>query len=123
MPLRIRTIVTWAAAIAWAAVIFSLSALPGSAVPGRFGSLAHFTEYAILGGLLLIALSPRKDLGASAVLALALASSYAVTDELHQSFVVMRMPDVVDWLVDTAGALTAVALLAGTYRVLAARRS
>lgn len=100
-----------------------MSALPGSAVPGRFGSFAHFTEYAILGGLLVFALSSRRDLASSALLAIAIASSYAVTDELHQSFVVMRMPDIVDWLVDTSGAITAVALFAGAYRTMTAERS
>lgn len=91
------------------ALIFGLSALPGSAVPGRFGTLAHFGLYAVLGALYLTAL-PGNDRRPwlAALLALALASAYGVTDEFHQSFVPGRVPDVSDWLVDTAGALTAV---------------
>jgi VanZ family protein len=33
-----------------------------------------------------------------------LASAYGITDELHQAFVPLRMPDPMDWLVDTVGA-------------------
>lgn len=94
-------------AVVWMGVIFALSSLPGSAVPGRFGSAGHFALYAVLGALYLLALRRREPAWRSLVLAVALASLYGVTDEFHQSFVPGRMPDPVDWLVDTAGALTA----------------
>lgn len=82
-----------------------MSALPGSQVPGRFGSLAHFGEYAIFSALLYLALRVDNDRTRAAVLAVVIASAYAVTDEFHQSFVPMRTPDPADWLVDTAGAV------------------
>lgn len=114
-------IVWGVAALGWMGVIFRLSALPGSAIPGHFSSLGHFALYAVLAGLYLLAL-PEGTPGALrwAGVAVLMASVYGVTDEFHQSFVPGRMPDVVDWLVDTAGALTAVALMTA-WRAVAAR--
>ena len=95
------------AAVAWMVVIFALSSRPGSAVPGRFGSLGHFVLYSILGALYLLALPRLQPWWRAALLAVLLASAYGVTDEFHQSFVPDRTPDVVDWLVDTVAAATA----------------
>jgi VanZ family protein len=94
----------------WAAVIFTMSSVPGSQVPGRFGSLAHFVEYAILALLLARALSLSHPQASTVIGAVVLSSAYAVTDELHQSFVPMRVPDPMDWLLDTAGAIVSVLL-------------
>lgn len=113
-PRRLRAVPAKAAgwlALAWSGAIFSASSVPGSAVPGRFGSLAHFLEYAILAALIFVAL--RGDgLADRALAVVALASAYGATDELHQAFVTMRMPDPVDWAVDTAGAIAAAAVFA-----------
>jgi VanZ family protein len=94
------------------AVIFALSSLPGSAVPGHFGNAPHFFEYALLGGLYLIALPRLSATWRRIGLAVLLASLYGVTDEFHQSFVPGRTPDIVDWLLDTAGAATGAAVVA-----------
>jgi VanZ family protein len=96
------SIARWVPAIAWMAVIFSLSSVPGSSVPGRFGSLAHFVEYAILGALLVLAIGPRVK--AAPLVAIALSVAYAVSDEFHQAFVPGRVPDPADIAVDLAGA-------------------
>lgn len=110
------------ATVAWMAVIFGLSSLPGSAVPGKYGTLAHFAVYAVLGALLLIAL-PRADRPWVAIAtAVAIASLYGITDEFHQSFVPGRVPDIADWAVDTAGALTATLLLEAARRLTAKRQ-
>jgi len=95
------------------AVIFRLSALPGSQVPGRFGSLGHFLGYAVLGVLVFMALRPGRSPQAALALAVLFCSVYGITDEFHQSFVPSRTPDIVDWGVDTIGAAcgAAVALL------------
>lgn len=98
------------------ALIFGLSSVPGPAFPesvdflGRFATLAHFILYAVLG-LLLASAFGRPD-GRTLALAVAIASLYGVSDEMHQVFVPGRSPDPLDWLADTLGALTAVALLA-----------
>lgn len=95
------------AAIAWMAVIFALSSMPGDAVPaGDYGSYGHFFLYAVLGGLYVLALPADRPAMRAVLLAVVLASAYGITDELHQAFVPGRVPDPVDWLVDTAGALT-----------------
>ena len=75
--------------------------------------LAHFTEYAVLTGLLWRAL---RGLGARFPLAIAMAISlgYAATDEFHQTFVDGRKGTPVDVLIDFAGiaiAATAIAVL------------
>ena len=91
-------------------VIFYLSSLPGDAVPGRFGYLGHFLEYALLGILLLVALSGRTDAAGLLAASVMIASAYGITDEVHQAFVPGRMPELADWMVDTAGALAGAGL-------------
>lgn len=109
-----------AAAGLWAAVIFGFSAMPGSDVPGRFGPLAHFVEYAILSALLRLSMPPRCAGGT--ILAICAASAYGVTDELHQAFVPGRIPDHADWLLDTAGAALGALSAALVVRAHQARR-
>jgi len=111
MPTTARRIALWIPAIAWAGVIFLVSSVPGSQIPGRIPSeVGHLGEYFILGCLLYLAL--RIDLPAkkALVLAVVIASAYGVTDEFHQRFVVMRTPDIYDWVLDTIGALVGAAL-------------
>lgn len=93
------------AAIAWMAVIFALSSMPGDAVPaGSYGSYGHFFLYTVLAALYLLAIPSGRSATRIMLVAVALASAYGITDELHQVFVPGRVPDPVDWLVDTAGA-------------------
>lgn len=97
----------------WAALIFALSSMPGSSVPGRFGTLAHLIEYLVLAALIIRSLDgTRGTVVEHIVLAVSLAAAWAATDELHQAFVPLRTPDPVDWIVDTAGALVGALLLA-----------
>ncbi|MHB1342495.1 MAG: VanZ family protein [Coriobacteriia bacterium] len=107
-PVTRNAMIRWAFVAAWMAVIFRLSALPGSSVPGNFGSFGHFGVYAVLGALVTFALRspsvwPR---------AVAFASVYGVTDEIHQLFVPGRMADPVDWVVDTIGAIAGAVVVA-----------
>jgi VanZ family protein len=100
---------TWIPVAAWAAVIFTVSSIPS--LDSGLGTwdtvlrkLAHVGEYAILGGLLYRAV--RREPAA-----IALGSLYAVTDEVHQSFVAGRNGSPVDWLIDTAGVVAGVLLV------------
>lgn len=104
-------IARWVPAAGWAGVIFWLSSKPSTGLPGPFSPAAHFVAYAILGALLWLALGGMRGSARAAVVAVVLASLYGITDEYHQSFVPNRMPDPVDWIVDTLGALTAVLAL------------
>lgn len=120
---RLTRAATIVGTLAWMAVIFGFSSLPGSAVPGKYGSLAHFCEYGILAVLYALALPDGFSWRRRTMAAVAMASLYGVTDEFHQSFVPGRVPDVVDWMVDTAGAITAVGALSALGALLARRRS
>lgn len=137
MSQRAHLILSWIIVALWAGVIFFMSAHTGNDFDGTgplaaikrwlvglvatiFGPdtdivnvAAHFTEYLIFGVLLVVAARrtwPALGWGKLALVAVALASLYAVTDEFHQSFVPGRMCDPADWLTDTLGA----ALGAGT---------
>ena len=118
----VRWFWTWGPAIAQMAAIFAASSL--TAVPDLPGGLSnhtgHFVGYALLGALALRGFSGarwRGVTGASAWRAVAFASLYGITDELHQFFVANRTPDVVDWVADSLGALTGVCLAVGVARL------
>lgn len=122
MSVMTRRTVLWALVAAWAAVIFAFSSIPGSNVPGRYGSLAHFTEYALLGGLLYHALRVDRSPAVAYVVATIVASAYGLTDEFHQSFVPLRVPDAMDWLIDTVGALSGATISAAAGRLASLKR-
>ena len=111
MRARTKRWIAGGLAVIWMGVIFGLSELPGSAVPGRFGWLGHLLAYAILASLYLAALDPTLRAPRAAAVAVVLASVYGILDELHQLYVPGRSSDPVDWLVDTAGAILAVWLI------------
>ena len=104
----------WIPVFLWAGLIFTLSSVPdlGTGL-GTWNvvlrKIAHIAEYALLGALLYRA--TRR-----APAALLLASAYAVTDEIHQTFVPSRHGTPVDWLIDTAGAAIGVAVAARVWR-------
>jgi VanZ family protein len=101
----------WIPVLVWMTVIFAVSSIRGSSLPGGPPGLAHFVEYAVLGALLVWALLrsvPQRSVVALAVL---LASGYGITDELHQLLVPQRTADVADWGVDTIGALVGALVL------------
>jgi hypothetical protein len=110
---RRRTLLPWLPAALWMAVIFGASSIPGSSIPGGYSVYGHVAEYAVLGVLLYLparrSMSPLR----AALLALAVASLYGVTDEIHQIWTPLRTPDPVDWATDTLAAGVAVALATG----------
>lgn len=61
---------------------------------------AHFTEYAMLGGLFYLNCYRKR---AGFLLAVVLTSAYACTDELHQLFISGRSGQLRDVLIDTCG--------------------
>jgi VanZ family protein len=107
---------TWLPVVAWAAVIFALSAVPdlGNGIGGWdlvLRKIAHTAEYAVLGALLV------RATGRSG-LAFTLGTLYAVTDEIHQTFVRGRHGSPVDVAIDAVG----VALGIAVWHALHARR-
>jgi VanZ family protein len=108
-PLRLDL---WLPPLLLMGAIFFLSAQPSLDsglgwvdMVGR--KLIHFGEYALLAFLwwraLVTVTTPRR----AALIAFALASAYAATDEYHQTFVEGRHGSPVDWLIDSAGAAAA----------------
>jgi VanZ family protein len=108
-------VAAWVGAVAWAALLFGLSALPADATPSSPFSfpgddkVVHAALYAVLGALLRVALGRSGP-------AIALAAAYGVTDELHQAFVPGRDADVLDALADLAGAALGAAVAARAWR-------
>ena len=105
-PLRLDL---WLPPVVLMGVIFALSAQPsldsGLGVVDLVGrKLIHFGEYALLCFLWWRAFSSITTPRRAALLAFLIASAYAATDELHQTFVEGRHGNPVDWLIDTAGA-------------------
>ena len=96
----------WGPVLAWAALIFTLSSIPGLGT-GLGGwdvvlrKLAHAAEYAVLGLLLVRAIG-------HAWLSVALGIAYAASDELHQHFVPGREGALLDVLVDSVGVVAGV---------------
>jgi VanZ family protein len=98
------------------AVIFTASSIPGHDLP-EFGAFnfsvkkgGHVCGYLALGVAFLRALVPQgRPSWAVAVATVLLCGLYAVTDEVHQSFVPGRTPSATDVLIDMTGASLGVA--------------
>jgi VanZ family protein len=100
----------WGPVVAWAALIFVLSSIPdlGTGLGGwdvLLRKLAHAAEFAILGALLVRALRRPGW-------AVALGIAYAVSDELHQSFVPGRQGSALDVALDSVGVVLGAVLAA-----------
>ena len=103
-----RALSLWLPVIAWAAVIFALSSIPSLGTGlGTWDlvlrKLAHATEYAILGALLVRALGHASAAFAAGV-------AYAISDEIHQTFVPGREGAPLDVLIDAIGVAVGIAL-------------
>jgi hypothetical protein len=108
---------SWIPVVAWAGLIFALSSVPdlGTGLGGwdlALRKVAHVAEYAILGALLARA-------SGRAAIALLIGTLYAVSDEIHQSFVPGRMGSPLDVAIDTVG--VAVGVVA--WQLVSARRA
>lgn len=108
---RVAAVMLWTSCAAWAGVIFWFSSKTGSQIPGGYSVIGHLGEYGVFGTLLYGALRT-SGLGRrrALVAAIAAASTYGITDEIHQHFVPGRTPDPLDWTTDTFGAAVGAAL-------------
>jgi VanZ family protein len=101
-----RHLSAWLPVVLWAGLIFALSSIPSLGTGlGTWDTvlrkLAHFTEYAVLGALVLRAVRREPP-------AVALGVAYAASDELHQHFVPGRHAALRDVAIDAAGVLAGV---------------
>jgi VanZ family protein len=112
MEMRLPRLDLWLPPLVLMGVIFALSAQPsldsGLGLIDQIGrKLIHFGEYALLCFLWWRPLKEVTNARRAALLAFVLATGYAITDEIHQTFVDGRHGTPVDWLIDSAGAATA----------------
>ncbi len=125
-----RRLISWLAVLAWAALIFYLSAQPNLTIT-RHGILdfilrksAHMAAFGVLYVFLWNALSRhgarnRPAIAAGGLLTLA----YAASDEYHQSFVRGRGAELSDVFIDFAGAVIAAIVIQAIQRRREARGS
>jgi hypothetical protein len=107
-PVLSGALLRWLPVVVWAGLIFGLSSIPdlGTGLGGWdlvLRKLAHAAEYAVLGALL------QRALGRPWV-AFAAGALYAVSDELHQSFVPGREGSALDVALDAVGVAVGVAV-------------
>jgi len=107
-----KGVLYWVPVLIYAAMIFYFSSLPKphEQLPDFVGDLSdkllHFVEYGVLGGLWYRAFrwaSGARIAASALLLAIIAGSIYGITDEVHQAFVPMRTPSVLDWIADTLG--------------------
>jgi VanZ family protein len=122
-----RGLALWLPPLALMALIYFLSAQPD--LNSGLGTadlvlrkIVHFATYGLLCLLLSRPLRTVMPARRAIVVAFAIASVYAITDEWHQTLVEGRHGTPVDWLIDSAGAgLVALRLRAVELRRSAAR--
>ena len=110
-----KRLLLWGPAIAYMALIFSASSVPGDQLPGLFwDKLEHFLAYGGLGALFLLPLADaqiERVTARAGVMAVGLATLYGAFDEIHQSFTPDRTPDLHDLLADSLGASLGVVVI------------
>lgn len=115
-----QRVLAWLPAVAWAGLIFFLSAQPDETLKklglqGQLLSIAgHLVVYFVLMALLVVALRFSSNLPSRQVyfVALLIVALYGLSDEYHQSFVPGRTATMADWFVDLIGASLAWLVLA-----------
>jgi VanZ family protein len=120
----LKVIALWGPVLLVMALIFTASSMsdPGTPPGGLSDKGAHLVAYGALGASLVRALSGNRSAGMTVrriLLAAVLATLYGVTDELHQSFVPQRTPDVLDLAADASGGLAGSAALAAAAKLVA----
>ncbi len=99
----------------YCAVIYWLSGQPSLSLPMLFewqDKLHHFSAYFIMSVLAWRSFRHKvKQPLILAIVSIVFCSLYGISDEWHQSFVVGRTSDSLDWVADTFGASAAMLLL------------
>jgi VanZ family protein len=116
-----RRLDLWLPPLVLMGVIFVLSSQPsldtGLGLIDTIGrKLVHFGEYALLCLLWWRVFSYAQPPRRAVLLAFVVATVYAATDELHQSFVDGRHGTPLDWAIDSAGAALAARMLLARQR-------
>lgn len=103
-------------AVCYCAIIFFISSRPKPTeelfLPT--GAIPHFIEYAGLGMLAWAVVwlgRPLPKRSRRFFAALAFCALYALSDEIHQSFVPFRSCEAADWVVDVVGSMAGILLM------------
>lgn len=102
----------WFIAGIYMGLIFIASSIPGKSVPGVpiSDKLIHLVEFGILSWILGKACrSSQKKIfiQQAGILSIIMTTLYGISDEIHQSFVPLRNPEIYDVIVDGIGAILA----------------
>ena len=98
----------WSLCAAYMALIFYLSCLSDVPIPVLFHSqdfFLHIIEYGVLGYLLSLAFLSTGVQRRIRLYTFSIILMYGVSDEVHQAFVPLRDPSVLDVVADTLGGL------------------
>lgn len=120
----------YVATILWAGLIFIGSSIQGSTLPSApdvTSFLVHFFEYTILGLLLSQAIIRKSKVQSpkfknKVIVILIIGMLYAISDEVHQLFVLGRNFDLMDLLVDFIGLITGMFVMALKYHDMHIRK-
>ncbi len=85
--------------------------MPTALVPRQLGPLdkvAHFSMYAVLAGLVTVAVRGRGAMVRSLILVAASIAVFGAVDEWHQKFIPGRSTEFADWVADSLGGITGV---------------
>jgi VanZ family protein len=108
MIATVRFLVLWAPVAIYMATIFLVSADSDPPAPSSFSDKTlHLLAYAALGVLVCRAAAGglgRRVTVRAALITMILSIGYGVTDEIHQMFVPLRSPELLDVFADAAGA-------------------
>lgn len=116
---RKKPLVLWLPVFFWAAAILTVSSIPGNRLPGPWfpgaDKLMHAAEYAVLGFLIIRAVSgsgPAASQGLTkiVILSIIISSLFGAFDEWYQRFIFARKCDLVDLAADLIGACIGVFL-------------
>lgn len=105
---HIRCLFLWAPVVIYMAAIFYVSSLSQPPIPAGTDKPWHAAAYLGLAVVVVRALAgglPRRLHLRTAAGAILIGVAYAVSDELHQSFVPGRFGDINDLIVDSLGVL------------------
>jgi VanZ family protein len=108
----------WIPALAWSAVVFTLTSIPNPDLPDVPGGdkVAHAMMYGVLGVLVAYALAPYRRRAAWLAVAFAITAVVAAVDEMHQRYIPGRSESVADWIADVSGAGLALLVSAAMWR-------
>jgi VanZ family protein len=114
---RNKVILVYLPLIIYWIVLLALTSFPVEYIPstGVSDKIEHYFAYVLLAGLLFFTLSFQEKFKALKrrpfLFTMIISVVYGAADELHQLFVPGRICDIIDWIADFLGVITALLLI------------